>query len=118
MKSFREFNEGLLDRFKKKPTITRTDLTDQHRAMIAKTFDNHNAHLKQWNGEHLFKDAAHAIAGRAKFSFRAENGKLKASVAHHASRSDSSNPTSTPITHSDHEIESAEHLLQLKKKFE
>ena len=119
MKSFNEYlKEGLFDFLKKKKESKPEyhPLTDEQRSHIKKHFPHSNVDMRMGgpSSSHVLTHNAHANHGSLRIAFRNENGKLKASVAHHANASDARNPKVVPAFHSDHDAQTDEHMKHIK----
>ncbi len=117
-----QLHEGLLDllRGKKKSEPQMVPLTDEQRKLIKKHFKSSNVDLKFGgpDSKYVLELNAHASQGKGRISFRNEEGKLKASVAYHRSKSDVGNPKAIPLTHYDVDINSEADIDKLIKELE
>ena len=87
-------------------------ITDDDRKLIKSVFKSgHNADLKSGK-EPLFPENVHVVTDTKHISFYKRKGQLKASVGHYRS-GEAGDPKKRPITHTDHDINSAEDLKSL-----
>ncbi len=112
-----EINEGIFDRFRKKPEPQMLPITPEQRSFIKQFFKNSNADVRYGgpDSKYVLELNVHAYHGKGRISFRNEDGILKASVAYHGSERDSYDPKARPIGHYDVTIASPADMEKLIK---
>lgn len=110
-----DVDEGIFDRFKKKPEPQYLHLTADQRNLIRQYFPKSNVDIKMGGDgtAYVLPHNAHTTHGSLRIAFRNQDGQLMASVAHHSSASDAGNPNVRPAFHSDHAITSPEDMQKL-----
>lgn len=128
MKRPEKFFEGILSKLgisKPKPEQKFDNkIHPEEREMISKHFPSNNGNVKYSSkGDYVFPGNVHAkhsgeshTGGKIHLgvAFFKEKGKLKASAAHYGSHSALHDSRSSPIVHTEHDINSEEDLKSLK----
>ena len=121
-KQEKEVDEGMFDRFKKKPEAKpqRMPITAEQRAFIKQYFPtNHNADItwgRKDSDDYVLPDNVTVHSGKGLINFINHDGKLIANVALHRNAEDRMNIKASPLLHFDITVNSGEDLEKLKSE--